>query len=470
MEPAAAAAAAHVLVFPWPLQGHINCMHHLATALLDAGLHVTFLHTHHNLRRLATKPAPAPSQPRLRLLSIPDGLPEDHPRSVAHLNDLMDSMRTTGSAAYRALLLASSSNKDGHPPVTCVIADGVMAFAVDVAEEVGVPAIAFRTASACSFLTYLSVRRLVELGEFPFPSDQPVSGVPGMEGFLRRRDLPRAPRPAGSATDDCGVDPMLLNMGECTVHSGEARALILNTSASMEGPALAQIAPHMRDVFSVGPLHVAAGTGTKSTAPTASLWREDDGCMAWLDGQQDRSVVYVSLGSLTVISEEQLAEFLSGLAATGYAFLWVLRPDMVAGGTTSLAAVKTLVGEKARVVHWAPQRDVLRHPAVGCFLTHAGWNSTLEAAYEGVPMVCWTFFGDQLINSRFVDTVWQTGVDIKDVCDRAVVEKAVREAMESAQIRAAAQAMARQLRLDVADGGSSSSEIKRLVAFIRDLL
>jgi len=84
-------------------------------------------------------------------------------------------------------------------------------------------------------------------------------------------------------------------------------------------------------------------------------------------------------------------------------------------------------------------------------------------------MVCWTFFGDQLINSRFVHTVWKTGVDIKDVCDRAVVEKAVREAMESAEIRAAAQAMARQLRLDVADGGSSSSEIKRLVAFIREL-
>jgi UDP:flavonoid glycosyltransferase YjiC (YdhE family) len=162
----------------------------------------------------------------------------------------------------------------------------------------------------------------------------------------------------------------------------------------------------------------------------------------------------VSLGSLTVISEEQL---------------WVLRPNMVAGGTTSLATVKILGGEKARVVEWAPQRDVLRHRAVGCFLTHAGWNSTLEASFEGVPMVCWTFFADQLTNSRFVDTVWRTGIEMKDVCHRAVVERAVREAMESGEIRAAVQAMARQLRLDVADGGSSSSEIKRLVAFIREL-
>ncbi|XP_047042904.1 myricetin 3-O-rhamnoside 1,2-glucosyltransferase UGT709G2-like [Lolium rigidum] len=463
-------AAAHVLVFPWPLQGHINCMLHLAAALLDAGLHVTFLHTDHNLRRLASQPAS--SSPRLRLLSIPDGLPDDHPRSVAHLNDLMDSMRATGSAAYRALVLASSSNRaayDDHPPVTCVIADGVMAFAIDVAEEIGVPAIAFRTASACSFLAYLSMRRLVELGEAPFPSDQPVSGVPGMEGFLRRRDLPRAPsRPSTStAADDSGVvDPMLLNMGDCSAHSGKARALILNTSASMEAAALAHIAPHMSDVFAVGPLHAAAGT-----TRTASLWREDDGCIAWLDGHEDRSVVYVSLGSLTVISEEQLAEFLSGLAATGYAFIWVLRPDMVAGGTAVKMKILGLGGDKySRVVEWAPQRDILRHRAVGCFLTHAGWNSTLEAAYEGVPMVCWTFFGDQLVNSRFVDTVWKTGVDIKDVCDRAfAVERAVRQAMESAEIRAAAQDMARQLRLDVAQGGSSSSQIKRLVAFIGEL-
>ncbi|CAM0914175.1 unnamed protein product [Alopecurus aequalis] len=446
-------AAAHVLLFPWPLQGHINCMLHLAAGLLDAGLHVTFLHTHHNLRRLA----PPPSGSRLRLLSIPDGLPDDHPRSVARLRDLMESMQTTASAAYRALLLESDA-------VTCVVADGIMPFAVDVAEEVGVPAIAFRTASACSFLAYLSVPRLLQLGEVPSTSDQPVRAVPGMEGFLRRRDLPRRPR-----TDAAGFDPMLLTIAEGISHSGNARALILNTSVSMEPVALAHIARQMRDVFAVGPLHAHASSCTSRTGSTASLWREDDGCIAWLDGHQDRSVVYVSLGSLTVISEEQLAEFLSGLTAAGYAFLWVLRPDMIAGGITTLPALKRLGGEKARVVEWAPQRDLLRHRAVGCFLTHAGWNSTLEAAGEGVPMVCWPFFADQLINSRFVSSVWRTGVDMKDVCDRAVVERMVRHAMESAEMRTTAHAMAQQLRLDIADGGSSSSELKRLVTFIADL-
>ncbi|KAF7069189.1 hypothetical protein CFC21_074853 [Triticum aestivum] len=160
--------AAHVLAFPWPLQGHINPMLHLASALLDAGLRVTFLHTEHNLRRFTRVP---PHHPRLRLVSIPDGLPDHHPRSVGGLMELVESMGTAGSAAYRALLLRMVDSDDDDA-VTCVIADGVMPFAVSVAEELGVPALAFRTESACGFLAYLSVPRLLELGETPVPSDE----------------------------------------------------------------------------------------------------------------------------------------------------------------------------------------------------------------------------------------------------------------------------------------------------------
>ncbi|BAF21578.1 Os07g0486700 [Oryza sativa Japonica Group] len=465
MDMVAATPAAHVLMFPCPVHGHITCMLHFATGLLAAGLHVTFLHSDHNLRRAA-----AASSPRLRYVSIPDGLPVEHPRDVGRIVELMESLKTKASVAYRSLLasLLLGDATGGFPPVTCVVADGIMSFAVDVAEELGIPALAFRTDSACSFLAYLSLPRLLELGELPFKDgddlDEPVRGVPGMESFLRRRDLPSQCRDCS----DPDNDPLLQIVYGFTAHSGNARALVLNTAASMERAALAHIAPHMRDVFAIGPLHAMS-----PTAPAAggSLWREDDGCLAWLDGQADGSVVYVSLGSLTVISLEQFTEFLHGLVAAGYPFLWVLRPDMV--GASQSAALREAVAaagkSKARVVEWAPQRGVLRHRAVGCFLTHAGWNSTLEAAVEGVPMVCWPFFTDQQINSRFVGGVWRTGLDMKDVCDAAVVARMVREAMESGQIRASAQALAREVRRDVADGGSSTAEFKRLVEFIVEL-
>ncbi|CAN6205399.1 unnamed protein product [Urochloa humidicola] len=470
-----ASAAAHVLVFPWPLQGHINCMLHFATGLAGAGVHVTFLHTEHNLRRLARDPSSAAASPRLRFLSVPDGLPNDHPRSVGDLMELDASLQATATGAYRSLLSSLSSASDaaagGFPPVTCVVADGLLPWGIDISQELGIPALSFRTSSACSFLAYLSVPELFRRGELPFPAgggglDEPVRGVPGMEGFLRRRDLPVQCRRQGDTDED--VDPMLHALVDATLQSGKARALILNTAASLEHAALAHIAPHMRDVFAIGPLHAMHPT------PSGSLWREDDGCMAWLDGQEDKSVVYVSLGSLAVISHEQFTEFLSGLVAAGYPFLWVLRPNMV--GVSQDVVLQEVArattgdsGKHARIVAWAPQRDVLRHRAVRCFLTHAGWNSTLEAVVEGMPMVCWPFFTDQQINSRFVGAVWRNGLDMKDLCERGVVERMVREAMESAEIKRSARALAQQVRRDISTGGSSATEFERLVGFIRKL-
>ena len=471
----AEAAAAHVLVFPAPAQGHLNSFLHFSTGLLRAGLHVTFLHTDHNLRRLgAAADEATAASPRLRFLSVPDGLPDDDPRAVDGLPELLEALRTKASAAYRALLASlraggGGAAADGFPAVTCVVGDGIMPFVVDVAEELGVPAISYRTVSACAVLAYLSVPRLLDLGELPFPEggdlDAPIRGVPGMENFLRRRDLPIQFRQLTSTHEE----PLIKGVVAATLHSRKARALMVNTTTSLERSSLAHLAKEMRGVFAVGPLHAMS----PAPAVATSLWRPDDGCMAWLDSQAEaaRSVVYISLGSLTVISHEQFTEFLHGLVATGYPFLWVLRPDML--GASQDAALQEAIGavgrDRACVVPWVPQRDVLRHRAVGCFLTHSGWNSTLEGIVEGVPMVCWPFFADQKINSRFVAAVWRNGLDMKDVCDRGVVERTVREAMESAKIRSSARALAEQVKRDVADGGASALEFKRLVSFIREL-
>lgn len=98
-----------------------------------------------------------------------------------------------------------------------------------------------------------------------------------------------------------------------------------------------------------------------------------------------------------------------------------MRPDSIIGkDEEGQIPVDLEDGTKARgyMVGWTPQEEVLNHLAIGGFLTHSGWNSTLESIVAGVRMICWTYFANQMVNSRFVSEVWKIGLDMKDTCDR----------------------------------------------------
>jgi hypothetical protein len=131
------------------------------------------------------------------------------------------------------------------------------------------------------------------------------------------------------------------------------------------------------------------------------------------------------------MSNEQLLEFAWGLANTGYAFLWNVRPDLVKGDEATLPPEFSAETEgRSMMSTWCPQAKVLEHEAVGVFLTHSGWNSTLESISGGVPMVCWPFFAEQQTNCRYKCTEWGIGMEIGDEVRRAQVEVMIREAME----------------------------------------
>ncbi|KAK3423551.1 hypothetical protein EUGRSUZ_F00349 [Eucalyptus grandis] len=119
------------------------------------------------------------------------------------------------------------------------------------------------------------------------------------------------------------------------------------------------------------------------------MWKEDLGCLEWLDLKPPGSVVYVNFGSITVMSQAQLVEFAWGLASSGQVFLWAIRPDLVVGDAAILPPdFLVATRERSLLVSWCPQERVLSHSAVGGFLTHCGWNSTIESIATGVPVVC----------------------------------------------------------------------------------
>ena len=213
---------------------------------------------------------------------------------------------------------------------------------------------------------------------------------------------------------------------------------------------------------------------TESSIITASLWTEDWSCIDWLDAQRPKSVIYVSFGSLALVTREQVLELLHSLLDSSQRFLWVMSPDSITGNDGEdpvPVELKELVKGKGLLVEWAPQEKVLNHPAIGGFMTHSGWNSTLESIAAGVPMVCWPYFGDQTTNSRFVSEVWKIGLDIKDTCDRKIIEKAIRDLMEvrKDKFMETSVNLAKLVKKTVSKGGSSYNNLDDLTQYIKSL-
>ncbi|XP_047336348.1 7-deoxyloganetic acid glucosyl transferase-like [Impatiens glandulifera] len=457
----------HVLIFPLPLQGPVNSLLKLAELLCIGGLHVTFLVTDHINRRNSKIHSHFSRYPGFYLDTISDGLPEDHPRTADTFMEIFDSLENTTKPLFKEMLRRKSTDDYEHvrPPVNCVIGDGILGFTIEVARELGIPIICTRTISPCFLWLVFCLPKLFEAGELPFDDDDldvPIKSVPGMEGFLRRRDLPSFCR-AGDLTDP----NLRLYLSEINL-SPRADGLILNSFEELEGPLLSHIRTLCPNLYTIGPLHAHLNykLSTETSSRSSNFRDEEDrSCLSWLNAQPEKSVIYVSFGSIVVLTIEQMTEFRQGLVNSGHRFLWVIRDDAITGGGGG-GWLREEKSSRGYIVGWAPQEEVLSHPSVGGFLTHSGWNSTLESIYEGKPMLCWPYFVDQQLNSRFVGEVWKLGLDMKDTRDRFQVEKMVREIMSDKFNRCSDQ-MARLARQSIEEDGSSSRDLNRLIQDIK---
>ncbi|KAJ0047249.1 hypothetical protein Pint_06409 [Pistacia integerrima] len=226
----------HVVIFPLPAQGHLNSMLKLAELLSLAGLKITFLSSDHNHKRLLrytdirTRFAKY-SGFQFKIFS--DGLPEDHPRTSDRTKEVFDALNLSGRTFLKEMLTET------RPPVSCIIGDGILGFVSDVVKELKIPLIHFRTASASSFWTYFCVQELIQAGELPLKGyedmDRLLTTVPGMEDFLRGRDLPSFCRVNNISY---GFLQFVTNVTE---KSSEVDGLLLNTFEDLDGPILSHI-------------------------------------------------------------------------------------------------------------------------------------------------------------------------------------------------------------------------------------
>ncbi|KNA18894.1 hypothetical protein SOVF_066420, partial [Spinacia oleracea] len=196
----------------------------------------------------------------------------------------------------------------------------------------------------------------------------------------------------------------------------------------------------------------------------------NEACMNWLNTKQVGSVVYVSFGSVANLSAEQIAEIANALKQISSSFLWIVRE------AEQKKLPKDFINEtsdKGLVMSWCPQLDVLAHEAVGCFITHCGWNSMIEATSFGVPMLGMPQFMDQFLDAHFLEKVWGVGIRSKAdekifvTCDE--IKRGVEEIMygeRASMIKENAAKWKDLAKEAVGEGGSSDKNIGEIINWL----
>ncbi|KAI3837140.1 hypothetical protein MKX03_022189 [Papaver bracteatum] len=431
----------HVVCIPYPVQSHISSMIKLAKIIHIKGCHITFVNTEFNHQRLlnARGADSLKGLPDFCFETIPDGLPPpSNPNASQDIQSLSMSTDKNCLEPFRNLIhRLNNTTYSNVPPVSCVIADGCMSFTLQAAKEFEIPDMLYWPISFCAFVCFLHFPNLVQRGLVPLKDesyltngylDTLVDCMPGIRD-VRFRDLPSYVR----TTDP--NDTMLNILMRETGRNSKATALIFNTFDALEMEVLDAVKSQLPlpPVYTVGPLHLLLNQFPlcDSQSLGSNLWKEETKCLKWLDSKEPNSVVYVNFGSLTVMTTQQFVEFAWGLANSKHNFLWIVRPDLVVGELASLPAEFTeQTKERGLLASWCPQEDVLHHESIAGFLTHCGWNSTLEGLSCGVPLICWPFFGDQQTNCRYSCNHWEVGMEIDSNVQRDEVERLVRELME----------------------------------------
>ena len=238
-----------------------------------------------------------------------------------------------------------------------------------------------------------------------------------------------------------------------------------------------------KKVWMVGPVCLCHRDSNTMSARGNKTSMDEAQCLQWLDSMKPGSVIFVSFGSLAATTPQQLVELGLGLEASMKPFIWVIKAGAKFSEVEEWLAdgFEERVKDRGMIIRgWAPQVMILWHQAVGGFVTHCGWNSTIEGICAGVPMITWPHFAEQFLNEKLVVDVLKTGLEVgvKGVTQWGNEQQEVmvtRDAMESAvytlmgegeaaeELRMRAKDYAIKARRAFDEEGSSYNNIRLLI-------
>ncbi|KAF0923532.1 hypothetical protein E2562_006414 [Oryza meyeriana var. granulata] len=463
----------HVVLLASPGAGHVLPVAELARRIVEHGGFTATIVTYTNFSSAEHSSTLSSLPPSVSTAVLPEVAIDDLPAD-ARIETRIFTVVRRALPYLRDLLRSLLGSPAG---VAVFVADLLGPRALAVAAELGIPRYVFFTSNLMCLSSLLYIPDLdrtttCEFRDLPEPVVLP--GCVPLHGSELVDPLQDRANP---------VYPLMIDLGLDYLRSD---GFLVNTFDAMEHETLVAF-KELSDKGVYPPVY-AVGPFVRSCSGEVA----NDACIRWLDDQPDGSVLYVCLGSGGTLSAAQTAELAAGLEASGQRFLWVVRFPSDKDNSASyfgtcdhgdaddpLSYLPEGFLERTKhtglaVPMWAAQVEILNHRAVGGFVSHCGWNSTLEAVAAGVPMLAWPLYAEQRMNAAMLSS--RVGIALRPsntreedgVVTREEVAAVARELI-SGEKGAAARRKARELReaaakATQAPGGPSCEALQPVVA------
>ncbi|KAF3339260.1 anthocyanidin 3-O-glucosyltransferase 7-like protein [Carex littledalei] len=438
----------HVAIVAFPFSSHAGSLFSLARAMaaLSPSSHFSFLSTKRSLSSFNSQQL----LQNISLVPISDGITTPQAR---HHIEAIELFLKSFKESLREGLKAAELAQDCK--VRCIVSDAFVWLTGDVADEMAVNWVPVRTGSPLDLYARLNADLIKEIVAVRSYGDNLLSFLPCLSNH-RATDLPY-----GLNTGDPNFVYHLI-CDQMARKLPESDILVTNTIQGLECNLDSYFKQNFTNYFPVGPFHLL--NPSQKEPPTDSY-----GCLSWLDRHEPATVAYVSLGTIAFLCPSELTSLANGLEASGVPFLWSLKEETQSHLPSGFIDRMNETG-KGKIVPWTPQTSVLKHSAVGAFVSHCGWNSVLESIVGGVPLVCRPFFGDQTINTRLVSYVWKVGVamDAGVFTEETVVRAfdVIFKRDEGKKMKSKMNELKDMVIAAVEENGSSKENLKRLMKIV----
>nr|BBC62101.1 glucosyltransferase 0 [Nemophila menziesii] len=452
----------HVVFFPLMAQGHLIPTLEIVKLFSSRGLKTTIVTTKLHvpvITKSIEKTNHSGNQINISIIKFPCkevGLPEG--------SESLDTLKQPDMFMkfFRGLSLLQEPFEQILQELSpdCLVADMFFPWTTNVAAKYNIPRFVFHGFCLFALCVSENIRSYK-----PFKDVESDSEPIVLPNFPNQIEFSKAQVPGSDLGIKDGATELFKQINEADITS---YGIIINSFNELEK----DYVDYYRNVcgrraWLLGPLSLINRNKDKTLI-------DEHECLKWLDSKKPYSVIYACFGSVGRLSKLQLHEIALGLESSGHYFIWVVKKSEEAEKWLPEGFEERIKDKGLIIRGWAPQVSILEQESTGGFVTHCGWNSTLEAISAGVPMATLPTFAEQPFNEKLLTRVLKIGIPVgSPLSNRAVslvkreevsdAVKRVMEGEEAIEMRTRAKSLKKMACKAVEEGGSSYNDLTSLI-------